>query len=203
MSFSRVFYDSNDYNVKKASYNNYVNYRIFPDFAESTAKCIPVLGPTSESSSHDSGRALIDLETIVEVGSQLTRRSNPITRNDFGIGNVSKLNYKIPFCKLDSLTGEDTRFSHPIDDYRCISATNYYMQPYLPVNPQDTITQLVIPGNSSRIRAKEEFKMKPHQSWEDKNVFPTGGPDNIFDVNSRVGFCDKNTENQVRKLLCR
>ena len=203
MSFSRVFYDSNDFNVKKSSYDNYVNYRIFPDFAESVNKCIPTLGPTSDSSSQDSGNALIDLESLVEAGSQLTRRSNPITRNDFGAKEVPKLKLKIPFCQMDSLTGQDTRFSHPIDNYRCISATSYYMQPYLPVNPQDDITQLVIPGNSSRLRAKDDFKMRPHKSWEDTNVFPSSAPDYITDPNSTVGFCDKNTENQVRKLLCK
>jgi hypothetical protein len=200
MSFTRVFYDPDDFSDKQSASSNYINYRIFPEFAEVKSKCIPVFGPTSNSSSYDSMNKLPDLESIKNVESKLTRRSVPLTRDDKGSQDIPSMN-PIPYCNMASLTGEDTRFTHPIDDYRSISATEYYMQPYMPVNPQDTITQMVLSGNSSRIAAKDSFVMKSHVSWDDSNFYPKG-PEKIKDLNSTVGFCNPNTVNQLKNLVC-
>ena len=65
------------------------------------------------------------------------------------------------------LISDDTRFSHPIDNYRGMSLTNYMMIPNLHINPQCHIQPFNdLTGTNSRLKCKDAYVL-PKQTYLD------------------------------------
>jgi endonuclease/exonuclease/phosphatase family metal-dependent hydrolase len=72
------------------------------------------------------------------------------------------------------LTTEDTRFTHPLTNYRGMSVTELMLEPYLHVNPQCYIQEISDrQGLNSRLFSKDSYKSPPHRLWESGGKVPS------------------------------
>jgi hypothetical protein len=77
-----------------------------------------------------------------------------------------------PVCN-NTLTPEDTRFTHPLDNYRGMSLTDLMIEPYLHVNPQCVIQEIDTRlGLNSRLHSKDTFNLSPQDFWDKGEALP-------------------------------
>lgn len=173
MSFSRIKYDNEAYDLQINRATGPGDYRLFMGSNESCEKCLAYDGPRNSRSdvSIASNNTDNQWSTMAEVESQLTNRVNKLI--DFN-GYGKNDNYKNiaiqnkSSCKSKLIT-EDTRFTNPIEAYRGMDLTTYHYSPFLFVNSQCEILDERI-GLNSRLKIKDNFKVeKPNLI--DQNVF--------------------------------
>jgi hypothetical protein len=134
-------------------------------------------GPRNAKSDVSLARPGDDLSygKLAEIESLLTNRVNHLTDcNDYGKNNsfMSKQVYNKPVC-TKKLISEDTRFTFPLENYRSMSITSHYLQPYLPVNPQCIIqANRDKLGSMSRLIAKDSYKIPTQQIIDQGQALP-------------------------------
>lgn len=173
MSFSRIKYDNEAYDLKTSRSAGPGDYRLFMGFNESCEKCLAYDGPRNSKSdvSIASNDTSNQWPTMTDVESSLTNRVNKlIDFNDYGKNDEYK---KLAIenkssCKAKLVT-EDTRFTNPIEAYRGMDLTDYHYTPFLFVNSQCEIKEDRI-GLNSRLKVKDTFRVsKPNLI--DQSVF--------------------------------
>jgi hypothetical protein len=109
--------------------------------------------------------------TMTEVESHLTNRVNKlIDFNDYG-KNDSYKNLSIQNKNVcnNKLVTEESRFTNPIEAYRCMDLSDYHYSPFMFVNPQCEFLEDRI-GSNSRLNVKDNFVVtKPNLI--DQSVF--------------------------------
>lgn len=166
MSFTRIKYDDDTYDLKLQRTVGSGDYRLFLGSNENCAKCLSYDGPRNAKSdvslaSHDGTN---QWPSMTDIESHLTNRVNKLVdNNQYGKNDYYK---NLPTTNTNNCTtvlnGEDTRFTNPIEAYRCMDVTSYRYNPYIHVNPQCEILDDRI-GLNSRLRVKDTFVVKkPH-----------------------------------------
>lgn len=176
MSFSRIKYDKNAFDLQMNRSIEPGNYRMAPEFAENCNQCFSATGPIGNKADVSLSKENFDLTfgNLAETESQLSWRNQPLSKSNenkqpFGL---SKLVHK-PVCS-NKLTSEDTRFTFPIDNYRSMSLTSYMVSPYLPINPQcNIIDNCNLIGLNSRLSAKDTYKQPKIEMWDMGEALPT------------------------------
>ena len=135
MSFNRNKYDEFSYKEEVNRSTDPLYYRVNNCFATNNDECYPYNGRQNQIN-----KKLDELN--VDIESELTNRNLPSNySNELGKNNkYSKLKKKeeLKNC-TKNIEVEDTRFTHPIDNYRGMSTTEFNYSPYLHVNPQNNI----------------------------------------------------------------
>jgi hypothetical protein len=178
MSFNRIKYDKSAYELQMSRSTNPGDYRLHSDFAENCSQCISVTGPVGSKSDvsivKDSG---LSFEQMTDVESNLSWRNKILSKSNDNSSLELKVNTNNkPTCNM-FLTSEDTRFTNPIDNYRCMSLTDYMVDPYLSVNPQchiQTIPERT--GLNSRLFTKDNYRMPKQEYLDTGSALPTEIP---------------------------
>jgi hypothetical protein len=188
MSFSRIKYDENAYNEKLNREVAQGDYRLFKGYNENCNKCNSFDGPRnslSEQSIPIVDKCENELCALTYVESLLQNRVNKlIDSNDYGKNDEYK-NYPV-VNKLtcdDSLNFEDTRFTYPIEAFRCMDTSQYHYSPFLSTNPQCEIQSERI-GSNTRLTMKDTWKMKTPKLIDQSCVLPDSTNNNV-----EVNFC--------------
>ena len=159
MSFSRLNYDFDAYNLQMARNNNIENYRFLGEFAENVNQCYTNCNQAGAKTDVSSVRRGDDLSfaELAENESKLSWRNNKLSKSNNNNNISNKIVYNKPKCPC--LFSEDTRFLYPIDNYRSMSLTSYQYTPFLITNPLDKVQKLKVKqGISSRLVSKDTFK---------------------------------------------
>jgi hypothetical protein len=177
MAFSRTNYDSKVYDlqIKRSTIGH--DYRLNPVYAENNNPCYVENGIVGSKSDVSLVRKQNDLanDIMVDAESELSWRSRPVTKSNYNVNpfNKFKVIHKNECTNSISLTPTDTRFTHPIDDYRCMSTFDYGLNPYLHVNPQchiQPINEKI--GLNSRLYAKDNYKIPKTKPWDNGESLP-------------------------------
>ena len=173
MSFSRIKYDNEAYDLQLNRSVAPGDYRLYQNYNENCEKCYSSDGPRN---SRSDAAITSQWGNMAEAESLLTNRVNKlIDHNAYGSNDMYK-NVPIitvPNCST-SLAAEDTRFSYPLEVYRSMDLTNYHYSPYLFSNPQCEIQDDRI-GMNSRLRVKDTFKPTFTNLIDQVSILPKGG----------------------------
>jgi len=173
MSFSRIKYDNEAYNLKINRTTGPGDYRLYIGSNESCEKCLSYDGARNAKSDVSIAANNTDNQwpTMTEVESHLTNRVNKlIDFNDYG-KNDSYKNLSIQNKNVcnNKLVTEESRFTNPIESYRCMDLSDYHYSPFMFVNPQCEFLEDRI-GSNSRLNVKDNFVVtKPNLI--DQSVF--------------------------------
>jgi hypothetical protein len=173
MSFNRIKYDKCAYDLQIGRSTAPGDYRLFGSFAENCDQCFSYNGPVGAKSDVSLARKMDDLTFMAQVESELSWRNQLLSDCNDNTSPLDKheLEHK-PVC-TNKLTSEDTRFSHPIDNFRSMSLTNYQIEPYLPVNPQCHVQPINDrAGLNSRNWTKDNYVMPDQQFWDNAEALP-------------------------------
>ena len=185
MSFNRIKYDNEAYNLQLNRATAPGDYRLFLASNENCERCTSFDGPRNAKS--DVSIAKNNTENIwpgiTEVESLLTNRVNILTEhNAYGkndqykeLSTINKNN-----CK-NELIAEDTRFTNPIEAYRCMDLTSYHYSPFLYVNPECEIQEDRI-GLNSRLKVKDSFMVIKPTPVDQTLALPVDNNNNQVDV---------------------
>ena len=157
MSFNRIKYDNCAYNLQMNRSTQPGDYRLYSSYAENKNQCLSYDGPIGSKVDVSIVKNPLDLsfKEMSQIESQLSWRNNLLTKCNDSIKSIKlqKIYHK-PYCNK-KLTHEDTRFTHPLDNYRGMSLTNYQLEPYIYINPQCHIQEASDrSGLSSRLHTK-------------------------------------------------
>jgi hypothetical protein len=185
MSFSRIKYDNEAYDLRLNRATAHGDYRLLLASNESCDKCLSYDGPRNAKS--DVSIAKSETENIwpniTEVESLLTNRVNKLTDyNSYGKNDQYK-DYLVSNknnCK-EELVAEDTRFTNPIEAYRCMDLTSYHYSPFLYINPECEIQDDRI-GLNSRLTVKDSFMVIKPNPVDQTLVLPVDNNNNQVDV---------------------
>ena len=172
MSFSRVNYDECAYKLKMNQSTQPGDYRLLDKSVENENACISYGGPIGSKADVSVAKLgnQLEFENMIDVESKLSWRHqllNKCNENNFLLDN--KVKHKSN-CANQLIT-EDTRFTHPIDDYRCMNTIDYNYIPYLFINPQDYYQEDRI-GTNSRLFVKDTYVAKPTVMWDKGSALP-------------------------------
>jgi len=175
MSFNRTRYDNCAYNLQMGRSTGPGDYRLFGSFAENCNECLSYDGPIGAKSDVSLVKKPQDLsfKEMAQVESELSWRNQLLTQcNDNSTPlNKYKLNHK-PSC-TKKLISEDTRFTHPLDNYRSMSLTTYQVEPYLHINPQCHVQESGDRiGMNSRLYAKDIYKLPVQEFLDNGESLP-------------------------------
>jgi hypothetical protein len=179
MSFNRPSYDKEAYDLQINRSTQPGDYRLYAAFAERDDSCFSLNGPPNAKSDVSLVRQQTDLnnQNMAQIESDLSWRNQKLskTNNNFNPLDDTKLINKNT-CD-NKLVSEDTRFTHPIDNYRAMSLTPYFYEPYIPVNPQCHIQETHDRmGLNSRMAAKDAFTIPTQNAWDDGSALPKEKP---------------------------
>lgn len=175
MSFTRTKYDNEAYELKMDRSTGPGDYNLFLGSNENCEKCLSYDGPRNAKSdvSVADGGQINQWGGMAEAESYLTNRVNKLTnaniygKNDYykniSVTNKNKCN--------NTLESEDTRFSFPLEAYRCMDLTAYHYSPFLHVNGQCEIQDDRI-GLNSRLRVKDTFTINKPSPLDQTNILP-------------------------------
>ncbi len=187
MSFNRVKYDKSAYDLQMGRSTAPGDYRLFAPFAENCSQCFSYVGPVGSKADVSTVKEPMSLcfGEMRTVESDLSWRNNKLGKNnDIKLAplNEAKLSHK-PVC-TNKLISEDTRFTHPIDNYRGISTTDLQLEPYLHVNPQCHIQESRDRiGLNSRSHLKDNIKIQKPEYLDKGEALPPnfeGEESNVF-----------------------
>lgn len=175
MSFNRIKYDNCAYDLQMGRSTAPGDYRLFAPFAENCGQCLSYDGPIGSKADVSLVKKPMDLcfKEMAQTESELSWRSQLLTKcndNKTPLGK-HKVHHK-PVCSK-KLAPEDTRFTHPLDNYRSMSTTSYQVQPYLPINPQCHVQESNDRiGLNSRLHSKDMYKLPAQEFWDKGEALP-------------------------------
>jgi hypothetical protein len=175
MSFNRIKYDSCAYDLQMGRSTGPGDYRLYAPYAENCDQCISLTGPVGAKSDVSLVKENMELsfKDMAQVESELSWRNQLLTKCNLNSSPIGKhkVNHKQTCSK--KLEPEDTRFTHPIDNYRSMSLTSFQVEPYLHVNPQCHVQESGDRiGLNSRLRAKDLYKMPEQEFWDKGEALP-------------------------------
>ena len=175
MSFNRIKYDNCAYDLQIGRSTAPGDYRLYAPYAENCSQCLSYDGPVGSKSDVSLGKKTSEtcFKEMTQIESELSWRNQLLTEcndNKTPIGK-HQVHHK-PICSK-KLAPEDTRFTHPLDNYRSMSTTSYQVQPYLHVNPQCHVQESGDRiGLNSRLHSKDMYKMPLQESWDKGEALP-------------------------------
>jgi len=179
MSFNRILYDVNAYKLQMDRSVAPGDYRLFSQTGENCSQCYSEFGPVGSKSDVSLVKKPNDLQftDMADIESKLSWRNNKLGKDNNN--NNPLLNAKLEHKQSCSsqLTAEDTRFTHPLTNYRSMSLTELMLEPYLHINPQCNIQELSErQGLNSRLYSKDTYKAPPHKFWDTGTALPAPVP---------------------------
>jgi hypothetical protein len=190
MAFSRNKYDDCAYDLQLKRSTEAGSYQLFNGAYENCKTCISSNGFRNNKDEISTARAqqTEGFASTVELESKLTNRITADGRcNDKG-RNAEYLKTQIydkEECS-DFVVPEDTRFTHPLSSYRGLSLTDYYLQPYLPGNPQCHVHEWRN-GINTRSIARDNFTPVKPDVKDQESILPPGR-DSEDENNGEVHF---------------
>jgi hypothetical protein len=175
MAFSRNNYDSNAYNLQIKRSTDPLEYRLFGSFAENINSCLAPecsIGSKADVSLVREQTHLTN-EEMTNVENALSWRSKILSKENTNTDPFSKFKLINKKQCSNKLSPEDTRFSYPLDNYRCMSVLEFELTPYLPVNPQcfiQSIDEKI--GLNSRLFSKDNYKIPKQEFWDKELSLP-------------------------------
>lgn len=175
MSFNRTKYDKCAYDLQMNRSTSQLGYRVFPPYGENCNNCYSEAGPVGSRADVSLVREQMNMQSgeFTKAESRLSWRNKLLNKcnEDNNPLNDAKLINKGNCNK--SVVSEDTRFTHPLDNYRGMSLTEFQMEPYLHVNPQCFIqSNYDKTGLSSRNFVKDNYVMPQQKYWDDLSSLP-------------------------------
>jgi hypothetical protein len=175
MSFNRLKYDKCAYDLEIKRSTTPGDYRLFGLFAENCNQCMSFDGPTGSKSDVSVPRKSneVGFGSMAEIESELSWRNKSVEKCNENKTPINKHKiYHKQTCN-NKLTSEDTRFTHPLNNYRSMSLTDYHMEPYLHVNPQCYVQPFVENfGMNTKLQAKDSFKIPKHTFLDNGEALP-------------------------------
>jgi hypothetical protein len=158
MSFNRTKYDNTAFDLHMGRSIGPGNYRLYGSYAESCSPCISVNGPIGSKSDVSIAKPHSELcfRDMTQVESELSWRNQRLGKTNTTLNPIGKhpIVHK-PSC-TPNMAPEDTRFTHPLDNFRGMSLTSYQVEPYLHVNPQCHVQESTDRmGMNSRLLSKD------------------------------------------------
>jgi hypothetical protein len=176
MSFNRPSYDKEAYDLQINRSTQPGDYRLFASFAERQDSCLSYNGPVNAKSDVSLVRQQTDLnnQNMAEIESDLSWRKHRLSKSNKNepspLDNTKLINKSV--CN-NKLVPEDTRFTHPIDNYRAMSLTPYFYEPYVPINLQCHIQPINDKiGLNSRMAAKDAYTIPQQTMWDNGSALP-------------------------------
>jgi hypothetical protein len=175
MSFNRTKYDNTAYNLQMGRSTAPGDYRLYAPFAENCDQCYSYSGPIGAKSDVSLVKKPMELnfKDMADTESKLSWRNQKLgkTNEQTNPLDSAKLEHK-PVCS-NKLTPEDTRFTHPLDNYRSMSLTDLMLEPYLHVNTQCHVQESGDRiGLNSRLYSKDTFKLGAQEFWDKGEALP-------------------------------
>ena len=175
MSFNRIKYDITSYDLQMGRSTAPGDYRLYSPFAENCNQCYSYSGPIGAKSDVSLVKKPMDLcfKDMADAESQLSWRNQKLGKTNSQTNPLAntKLEHK-PVCS-NKLTPEDTRFTHPLDNYRGMSLTDLMIEPYLHINPQCHVQESDDRiGLNSRLYSKDTYKLTPQKFWDNGEALP-------------------------------
>jgi hypothetical protein len=172
MSSSRIKLDNNAFELQNNRSIGPGNYMLYSGYGENNNPCYSYDGPIG---SNDVSVGDMNMprpgEYMTEIESELTWRSRPLNKTNLNTTPINKYKlYNKNVCP-NILQIEDTRFTHPIDNYRGMSLTEYQYEPYLHINPQCIIQEDRI-GLNSRLVIKDNYSIPNQDFWDNGDSLP-------------------------------
>jgi hypothetical protein len=189
MSFTRIKYDNDAYDLKLDRETGPGDYRLLLESNENCSRCITQDGPRNSRS--DVAISKSDSTNLwgpmAEAESYLTNRVNKLTdSNIYGANDAyKKLNVTNTTVCNKFVSLEDTRFTNPIEAYRCMDLTAYHYSPFLHVSAQCEIQDDRI-GLNSRLKVKDTFKVNKPTPVDQTLALPP----NAIISNSQMGAAE-------------
>ena len=176
MSFSRLIYDQEAYDLELKRSTIPGDYRLFGLFAENTNQCFSYDGPIGSKVDVSTVKKPNSLNNtkMIQLESDLSWRNHKNSKSNKDNINILKKYNLInkDECSLN-LVSEDTRFTHPINNYRGMSLTEYEMVPYLHINPQLYIQPIKDRyGLDSRNFIKDNYKFTKQEFLDNGESLP-------------------------------
>jgi hypothetical protein len=197
MSFSRIKYDNEAYDLKLNRSIGPGDYRLYKGFNENCSKSYSYDGPInakSDVSIVGSGNNDTEWSAMADVESHLTNRVNKLADDNKYGKNDSYLSIPVNQIKQNtstSLISEDTRFTYPLEAFRSMDTTEYHYSPFLYANPQCEIQEDRI-GLNSRLRIKDTFKPTFSNPIDQTSILPNENEnDNINVSQPNYNLCNK------------
>ena len=169
MAFSRLPYDKLAYDLQIKRSTEEGAYRLFPSFGENKFACFASDGIIGSKSDVSLPRyqTTLNNESVIDAENKLSWRHNLLSKNNINNNPINSINVIHKQQCIDKLSPEDTRFTYPLDDYRCMSLLDYEYIPYLHVNPQCYIQEIYDKiGLNTRLYAKDVYKPPKHKFWD-------------------------------------
>lgn len=174
MSFNRLSYDNSAYILKKQRSADMGDYRLFPGYYENCNKKMSSTGIRNSKSDVSTVKGNCDLSwgSLTETESKLTFRSQRLSKSNNKLEKLDdKVNHKPIIDNKKDTT--DTRFSHPLCNYRGLSIINYQMDPVIEPNPQNNIScDSLREGHSSRLWARDNYTIPKTVPIIQDNILP-------------------------------
>ena len=187
MSFNRIKYDTSAYNLQMGRSTAPGDYRLYAPFGENCDQCFSYSGPIGSKADVSLVKKINDLnfKDMADTESQLSWRNNKLSKSNDDVSCLedNTVEHK-PVCS-NKLTPEDTRFTHPLDNYRGMSLTDLQLEPYLHVNPQCSVQESGDRiGLNSRLYSKDTYQLTEQEFWDKGEALPKEIPSakNICDV---------------------
>jgi hypothetical protein len=179
MAFSRTNYDKCSYDLKMNRSTQPGDYRLLDTSVENHNACISYGGPIGSKADVSVSKPdnQLKFDNMVDVESKLSWRRqllNNCNKDDLTLPYEVKHKSK---CSLN-LVAEDTRFTHPIDNYRSMDTTPYNYSPHLYVNPQDYYQQDRI-GTNTKLFVKDNYIMPKQEMWDKGDALPPQTSNNM------------------------
>lgn len=175
MSFNRLKYDSCAFDLQMNRSVGPGDYRLFAPFAENCNACYSYNGPIGSKADVSLVKKPTELsfEKMAQVESELSWRNRLTSRCNDNKSPFDKyeVNHK-QVCE-NKLAPQDTRFTHPIDNYRSMSLTEFQLEPHLYTNPQCYVQEICDrQGMNSRLLSKDTYKQPPQEFWDKGEALP-------------------------------
>ena len=211
MSFSRIKYDTTSYDLKIQRETNPGDYRLFKGYNENCSRCFSYDGPKNAKSDvslteQDTYIESSQWSSMTETESYLTNRVNKLTDdNTYGKNDYYK---NLPVVNKNAcntiLESEDTRFTAPIEAYRCIDATSYHFSPYLSVNPQCEVQNNDDKiGINSRLKVKDTFIPNKPNIIDQSIILPDNQKNLKYSDNNDTNNDTNNDRNNDTNNFCK
>lgn len=177
MSFNRTKYDDCAYDLQMGRSTGPGDYRLFGSFAENCNQCLSYDGPIGSKSDVSIVKKPLDLcfKDMAQVESELSWRNQLLSKCNDNLNPINNGKHELVHKSscTKKLTSEDTRFTHPIDNFRCMSLTSYQVEPYLHVNPQCHVQESSDRiGMNSRLYAKDIYRIPIQEFLDNGEVLP-------------------------------
>lgn len=145
LQFARVGYDTHELVADEQSNQKIFDYMHQRSAQEVQNSCyIPFgNGPSPSMMKRPMADGFIDFENKADIESKLRNIHIPLnsvnkTNDDYkNVATNDATN-----CGIDTMVNENSRFHHPIQNYREMSTTHLAFTPYLHMNPQNVVAEV-------------------------------------------------------------